>query len=243
MKKIITILSVGMAAMLSLTACLSTGVTSQGDTNARSHTVKIPEDPVAAAYKIAAYEKAGEYLYTTKAVNYGDAECEVKIYDDKYMKITYPQTGTSFFYYYNFYGDYLENSARKGIFGYAVLIANTAGISHTGVEEIVFRKQFFGGYKFKSKTDQILNDKKYQEGYITWNTYPAAKQPDVWHFLEFFQERDKKLSSKTDEVGNKKDLAGKVYYALTEMPGWKVTWDESAESETTPENSETKTEN
>ena len=234
MKKSISIISAVAALALSLTSCLSTG------TVASQRTVKIPEDPETAAHRIAAYEKNGEYLYTTKAINYGDAECEVKIYDDKYLRITYPQTGTSIYYYYKFYGDYLEYSDRKGIFGYLV------GITAPEVDEIVFRNQFFGGYKFKSKNDQILHDKKYQEGNITWNTYPAAKQPDVWHFLEFFQKRDKRLDSKTDEVGNKKDLAGKVYYALTEMPGWTATWDEEAEKSTentSPQsNSETKTE-
>ena len=225
MKKIIAIISTILMAALSLTSCLSTSGIAQ------SHTVKLPEDPVSAAYKIAAYEKSGEYLYSTKGINYGDAECEIKIYDDKYMRVHYPQTGMNFFYYYNFYGDYLEYSDRKGIFGYAVLIANTAGINHMEVAEIVFRNQFFGGYKFKSKNDQILHDKKYQDGHITWNTYPASQQPDVWHFLEFFQKRDKKLNSKTDAVGNKKDLAGTVYYALSEMPGWTASWDESAEAE------------
>ena len=212
MKKIIAILFVSLSLMLSLTSCLSTGVTSQ------YNTVEVPVDPVESAYAVVAYEKSGDYLYSFKAVNYGNAECNVKIYDDKYMKITYPQTGASFFYYYKFYGDYLEYSEQKGIFGYAVSI-------QTGdVEEIVFRNMFFGGYKFKSIADQQMNDKRYAEGYITWNTYPAARQPANSQFLEFFLGRDTKLTSKTDEAGNRKDLAGTFYCAISEKPNWRVNW-------------------
>lgn len=228
MKKSVSIITLLAVVVLSFTSCLSTGVASQ------YNTVDVPVDPEEAAHAVVAYEKSGDYLYSFKAVNYGNAECNVKIYDDKYMKVTYPQTGTSFFYYYKFYGDYLEYSERKGIFGYTVSLT-------TGeVEEIVFRKMFFGGYKFRSIADQQTNDKRYAEGYITWNTYPAARQPDNSHFLEFFLVRDKKLSSTTDEVGNKRDLAGTVYCAISEKPNWKAKWELKSDI---PQNTTTSTTN
>lgn len=220
MKKTISIITILAMTAMSLMSCGTTGNV------ARNHTVEVPIDPVEGAKAIVAYEKSGDYLYSFKAVNYGNAECEVKIYDDKYMKITYPQTGASFFYYYKFYGDYLEYSERKGIFGYAVSL--TTG----GVEEIVFRNLFFGGYKFKSIADQQKNDKRYAEGYITWNTFPAARQPDYLYFLEFFQFRDKKLSSSKDTAGNKRDLAGTLYCAISEKPRWRANWTLKDEAQT-----------
>ncbi len=223
MKKSLSIITLVTLA-LSFISCVSTRPA------ASYHTVDVPIDPEDAAHAVVAYEKSGDYLYSFKAVNYGDAECLIKIYDDKLMRITYPQTGSSFFYYYKFYGDYLEHSARKGIFGYAVSIT-------TGeVNEIVFRKNFFGGYKFKSIADQQKNDKRYAEGHIIWNTYPAARQPDIYHYLEFFQFRDKKENSKMDAAGNKKDLAGMVYYALTEKPFFRAKWD--LKEEALPQESE-----
>lgn len=215
MKKIFTLLSVCVAVTLSLTSCLTT----QGAASSRA--IELPEDPIAAAHKIVAYEKSGEYRYTFTAVNWGDALCEVKIYDDLYMKVYYPQTDSSFYYYYKFIGDYLDSSLsneRLGIFGYAV------GITVSEVDEIVFRTPIHGGYKFKSRADQMSNDRKYQSGSITWNTFPAAKQPDNAYFLEFFERQDKKLTSKTDEAGNKKDIARRLYCAISEKPGFYGKW-------------------
>ena len=223
MKKTITFFAASMAVLLSLTSCFSTA-------GIASREIKLPEDPVAAAYKIADYEKNDTYLYTFTAVNYGDAVCEVKIYDDKYMRITYPQTNTSLYYYYKFTGDYLDKSLsnnRLGIFGYAV------GITVAEVDEIVFRNPIHGGYKFKSMSDQMSNDKKYAMGSITWNTFPVARQPDNSYFLEFFERQDKKLSSKTDAAGNKKDIARRLYCAISEKTGFNVTWDETSSSSTT----------
>lgn len=224
MKKTLSFITTLAMVAMSLMSCASTGgLTSM-------NTVQLPETALTAANKILNYEKNGDYLYSFRAVNYGNAECEVKIYDDKYMKITYPQTGSSFYYYYNFTGDYLEHSERKGIFGYAV------EINRNKVEEILFRNRFFGGYKFTSQYDQIMHDKRYSEGYITWNEYPEARMPDINYFLEFFQFTDKKLMSKTDEVGNKKDLAAKFYYTLSDKTGRNVTWkvkDETTTNATT----------
>ena len=213
MKKLIAILTALIT--FALTSCISTGVTST------SHMVEVPESPEVAAQKIVNYEKNGDYLYSFKAVNWGNAECEVKIYDDKYMKVTYPQTGKHSFYYYKFCGDYLDNSKRLGVFGYA------ANITTNEVEEIVFRLPIIGGYKFKSLSDNAKNNKRHLSGEITHNTYPAAREVDAWHYLEFFMERDKKLSSTTDEVGNKRDIAQKLYYAMTEKPGWRATFKEN----------------
>ncbi|MDY6397761.1 MAG: hypothetical protein SPL22_08510 [Treponema sp.] len=220
MKKILSFITTLAMTAMSLMSCASTNPA------VAYNIVDVPVDPVEGAKAVVAYEKSGDYLYSFKAVNYGNAECEVKIYDDKYMKITYPQTGASFFYYYKFYGDYLEYSERKGIFGYAVSL--TTG----GVEEIVFRNLFFGGYKFKSISDQQKNDKRYVEGYITWNTFPAARQPDYLYFLEFFQFRDKKLSSSKDTAGNKRDLAGTLYCAISEKPRWRANWTLKDEAQT-----------
>ena len=220
MKKTISIITILAMTAMSLMSCASTNPA------VAYNIVDVPVAPVEGAKAVVAYEKSGDYLYSFKAVNYGNAECEVKIYDDKYMKITYPQTGASFFYYYKFYGDYLEYSERKGIFGYAVSL--TTG----GVEEIVFRNLFFGGYKFKSISDQQKNDKRYAEGYITWNTFPAARQPDSLYFLEFFQFRDKKLTSSKDTAGNKRDLAGTLYCAISEKPRWRANWTLKDEAQT-----------
>ncbi|MBQ3670153.1 MAG: hypothetical protein IJR39_07090 [Treponema sp.] len=225
MKKLIPLITAFIT--LALTSCLSTGGA------ASSHTVELPEDPVTAAHKIVAYEKEGTYLYTFKAVNWGDAVCEVKIYDDKYMKVTYPQSETPLYYYYKFYGDYLDGSKRIGVFGMAV------GITVAEVDEIVFRLPIIGGYKFKSLADNAKNNKRYLSGEITHNTYPAAKQPDVWHFLEFFESLDKQFVSVTDEVGNKKDIAKTLYCALTEKTGWTATWSENKESTVMGETNET----
>lgn len=225
-KKFSIIMTLAILAM-SLTSCVSTNPA------VAYNTVDVPIDPAEGAKAVVAYEKSGDYLFSFKAVNYGNAECIVKIYDDKYMKVTYPQTGASFFYYYKFYGDYLEHSERKGIFGYAVSLM-------TGrVEEIVFRNTFHGAYKFKSISDQQKNDRRYAQGYITWNTFPAARQPDNLYFLEFFQFRDKELSSTTDTAGNKRDLAGTLYCAISEKPTWRVNWtikDESTTEKTTETN-------
>ena len=229
MKKIITFLSVSMAVMLSLTSCMSTqGVSS-------SRTIVLPESTAAAAKRISEYERNDQYRYSFTATNWGDALCEVKIYDDKYMRVYYPQTDTAIYYYYKFYGDYLDSSLsndRLGIFGYAV------GITAAEVDEIVFRNPIHGGYKFKSRADQMRNDKKYQSGCITWNTFPEARQRDNEYFLEFFERQDRKLTSKTDEVGNKKDIARRLYCAISEKTGFSVTWDEEPEepqAESVPE--------
>lgn len=223
MKKFLSrtaVLAVISAAALNLVSCVTTAGSS-------SRAIELPEDPVTAAHRIVAYEKSDTYLYTFTAINYGDAVCNVKIYDDKYMKVTYPQTGTSLYYYYKFTGDYLDKTLsndRLGIFGYAV------GITVAEVDEIVFRNPIHGGYKFKSISDQMHNDKKYASGNITWNTFPAARQPDVWYFLEFFEKQDKKLSSKTDEAGNKKDIARRLFCAISEKPGFYGTWSGETEA-------------
>jgi hypothetical protein len=96
MKKTLSFITTLAMVAMSLMSCASTNPA------VAYNIVDVPVDPVEGAKAVVAYEKSGDYLYSFKAVNYGNAECEVKIYDDKYMKITYPQTGASFFYYYKF---------------------------------------------------------------------------------------------------------------------------------------------
>jgi len=210
-----TLSTIGILALAAMTlaSCLLTG------NAAAERTVTLPEPPEEAARKIIAYEKSGNYLYSFMAMNWGDVLCEFKIYDDQYMRIYYPQTDMRRYYYYRLYGDYLEHGERKGVFGQAI------GIDHSEVSEILFRNRFFGAYKFKSQHDQMVNDRRYAQGYITWNTYPAARQPGTAHFLEYFLPMDRELRSSTDEVGNKRDIAGILYYALSEKAGFTVTWD------------------
>ena len=198
--------------LISVYAVIFTSCLSLDSLSPAPRVVEFPETDEATAEKLVAYEKAKDYRYSFTAVNYGNAEAQVVIYDDKYMKITYPEIEKPFFYYYKFTGDYLDHmlsNKRLGIFGYA------ANLITGDVVEIVFRNPIHGGYKFKSIRDAKYNDKSYASGNITWNSIPEATISGTEYYLEFFESRDKKLSSKTDEFGNKKDLAGKLYFSVS----------------------------
>lgn len=108
MKKIATFVLAALASF-ALTSCLSTNMKNHG-------AFELPESPKEAMERVAAYEKADDYLYKFKAVNWGGAECEVTLYDERYMKVVYPQIETPFFYCYKFVGDCLDYSERKGVF-------------------------------------------------------------------------------------------------------------------------------
>lgn len=172
-----------------------------------------PEPEQAMVDKVIALKKAKQYKYSFKAVNYGNAVCEIQILDDNYLEVYYPETKQRFFYYYKFTGDYYDsslNNKRIGIFGYV------KSFEDDSIKEIVFKNNSHGGYKFKSLHDEMKNDKKYQTGAITFNAFPDKKMPETSYFLYYFEEKDKKSTSVTDEVGNKKDLAGTIYWSLAD---------------------------
>ena len=187
----------------------------------KGKTIEVPETFDEAFKKIAHYEKNNEYYYKFTAINFGDATCEVKIYDQNYMLVYQPETKQGHYYYFIFNGDYINsklNNKRSGIFGYAVdLITNE-------VFEIVFCNKFTGGYKFKGINDDIQHDKSYSNGFITWNTFPDRKIPEPMYFLDFFEKKDKKMNDNHDEHGNYRDLAGQVYWAKTQAFGYKPTF-------------------
>ena len=203
--------------MLSIffTSCLTTNAIESTPSN----TIEIPVSLSKALHTIENHEEAQDYYFSFTAVNYGNVECQITIYDKQFMKMEQPETGAKHYYYYKFVGDYEEGLPhRSGIFGYAVDIETNA------VYEIVFRNMFFGAYKFKSIADHKKNDKRYESGYITWNRFPDRRIPEPLYFLDFFEKKDKKLTSKTDEYGHKKDLAAKVYWSRSEEYGYSVTF-------------------
>lgn len=181
---------------------------------AKPKQIAIPDTNENSSNVLIAHEKAKDYYFKFTAVNYGDAECEVTIYDKMYMRTYQPETKTFHFYYYKFIGDYEEGlPQRSGIFGYAVDL-------FTGeVYEIVFRNMFHGAYKFKSIVDHKKNDRRYASGTITWNEFPERKIPEPLYFLDFFERKDKKLNSNADEYGHKKDLAVKIYWSKSIIDG------------------------
>lgn len=208
MKKILitsTLLFIGFSVLL--TSCLSTGTVS-------NRTLTLPESPEAAARKIVELEKQGEYLYSFKAENYKGNLCKFYILDNQYLKIVYPdKPNEPLYYYYKLNGDYLDYSVRKGVFGHAI------GINVAEVDELLFRNNFVGGYKFSSRSDQISHDKKYQAGNITWNVPRDERKNDPSYFLDFFKQYDKV------SYDNKRDLAGTLYYTMSALQGFNVTWE------------------
>ena len=145
--------------------------------NAKEKQIVIPDSAENAVNVMVAHEKAKDYYFKFTAVNFGDAECEITIYDKMYMKMYQPETNAMHFYYYQFTGDYEEGlPQRSGIFGYAI------DISNGDVYEIVFRNMFLGAYKFKSISDQKKNDRRYASGTITWNQFPERKIPEPLYF-------------------------------------------------------------
>lgn len=190
------------------TSCLSTKAIS-------NRTLKLPESPEDAARKIEEHEKQGEYLYSFKAENYKGNLCKFYILDNQYLKIVYPdKINEPVYYYYKLNGDYLEYSERRGVFGHAI------GINVAEVCEILFRNNFTGGYKFSSHSDQISHDKKYQAGNVTWNVPRDERKNDTSYFLSFFRPYDKV------SYDNEKDLAGTLYYTMSQLQGFNVTWEE-----------------
>ena len=202
-KKIATFVLAALASF-ALTSCLTTNMKNHG-------AFELSESPKEAMERVVAYEKADDYLYKFKAVNWGGAECEVTLYDERYMKVVYPQIETPFFYCYKFVGDCLDYSERKGVFGHAVNFT-------TGkIEEFVFRSNFHGGYKFKSIADDMAHDKKWKDGRITWETNShEAREQGIQHYIYFFAARDKTLDSKRNSAGGKRDIAGTLYFSLAE---------------------------
>ena len=201
------------AVSLFFTSCLST--TQTADTY--SNKIIIPDTTSNAVKTIAGHEKALDYYFKFNVINYGNAICEITIYDKMYMKMEQPETGAKHYYYYKFTGDLQEGfPQRSGIFGYACDIENG------DVYEIVFKNNFVGGYKFRSISDYKKNDRRYADGYITWNKFADARIPEPLYFLDFFEKKDKKLTSRTDEYGHKKDLAEKVYWSKSLMEGYKA---------------------
>ena len=207
MKKLITLITT-----ILLTFSLNASI--------KGKSIEIPDSFDDAFQKIAHYEKKNEYYYKFTAINFGDATCEVKIYDQNYMLVYQPETKKGHYYYCIFTGDYISSSSNKrsGIFGYAVdMITNE-------VFEVVFCNKFFGGYKFKSINDDIQHDKNYANGLVTWNTFPDRKMPEPMYFLDFFEKKDKKLNDNHDDYGNYRDLAGQVYWAKNQVFGYKPTF-------------------
>lgn len=208
MKKtyISTLFFIGLSMIF--TSCLSTKAVS-------NRTLTLPESPEAAARKILELEKQGEYLYSFKAENYKGNLCKFYILDNQYLKIVYPdEPSEPLYYYYKLNGDYLEYSERKGVFGHAI------GINVAEVCELLFRNNFNGGYKFSSHSDQISHDKKYQAGNVTWNVPRDERKNDTSYFLSFFRPYDK------ISYDNEKDLAGTLYYTMSQLQGFNVTWEE-----------------
>lgn len=205
MKKLlfITILFFGFSLF---TSCLSTKTSNRN--------LYLPESPESAARKIVELENNEKYLYSFKAENYKGSICKFYILDSQYMKIVYPDKNEPVYYYYRFYGDYLEHSNRKGIFGHAI------GINVAEVDELLFRNNFIGGYKFSSKSDQISHDPKYESGRVTWNVPTDERKNDISYFLSFFDKYDK------TSYYNEKDLAGTLYFTMTKLDGFTVTWEE-----------------
>lgn len=183
--------------------------------------IEVPESFESAYKKIAQHEKDNDYYFSFTAINFGDATCEVKIYDKQYMSVTQPETKAKHYYYYKFTGDYINaklNTKRSGVFGYAAdLITNE-------VFEIVFCNKFTGGYKFKSMNDDIQHDKSYGKGFVTWNKFPDRKMPEELYFLDFFEKKDKKMNDNQDGYGHYKDLAGTIYWAKSIATGYKTTF-------------------
>ena len=213
MKK--NIITLAAAITLLFTSCVTTNAVE----STTSKEIEIPVLLSKAIHTIEKHEEAEDYYFSFTAVNYGNAECMITIYDKQFMKMEQPETGAKHYYYYKFVGDYEEGlPKRSGIFGYAVDIETNA------VYEIVFRNMFHGAYKFKSIADQQKNDKRYAAGYITWNRFPDKKIPEPLYFLDFFERKDKKLISNADEYGHKKDIAAKVYWSRSEEYGYKVTF-------------------
>ena len=207
--KFISLFLIGFSILFS--SCLSTEIES-------NRNIAIPESPEEAAKKILELEEQGEYLYSFKAENHKGELCKFYILDNQYLKIVYPNNPDKpQYYYYKLYGDYLEYSERKGVFGHAV------GINVAEVNELLFRNNFIGGYKFSSRSDQISHDKKYRSGNVTWNIPRDERKNDISYFLSFFNHYDKKLN-------NKSDLAGTLYYTLSELQGFNVVWTEHEET-------------
>lgn len=210
MKKIYISILFFIGLSMIYTSCLSTRAVS-------NRTLKLPESPEAAARKIVELEKQDEYLYSFKAENYKGNLCKFYILDNQYLKVVYPdKPNEPVYYYYKLYGEYLEYNERKGVFGHAI------GINVSEVNELLFRNNFVGGYKFSSRSDQISHDKKYLSGNVTWNI-PIPKDDttyDTSYFLSFFKPYDKKLYS------NKRELAGILYYTMQNLQGFNVIWEE-----------------
>ncbi|MCR5252598.1 MAG: hypothetical protein K6C98_02660 [Treponema sp.] len=194
--------------LIILLACLTFSLNAAS----KVKTIEVPESFDSAFKKIAQHEKNKDYYYSFTAVNFGDATCEVKIYDKEYMTVFQPETKAKHYFYYKFIGDYINinlNTKRSGIFGYA------ANLLTNEVFEIVFCNNFHGGYKFKNINDDILHDVNYKNGFVTWNKYPERKCPEELYFLDFFERKDKKLNDNHDDFGNYKDLAGIIYWSKT----------------------------
>ncbi len=206
MKKIYIFTLFFIELSMILTSCISTRAVS-------NRTLTLPESPEAAARKISELEKQGEYLYSFKAENYKGNLCKFYILDNQYLKIVYPDKPCEpLYYYYKLNGDYLEYSERRGVFGHAI------GINVDEVCELLFRNNFTGGYKFSSQSDQISHDKKYQAGNVTWNVPKDKRKNENSYFLSFFKPYDKV------SYDNEKKLAGTLYYTMSKLQGFNITW-------------------
>lgn len=205
MKKIF-IFGVLFIFSLVFTSCLSVRTP-------QSHILTLPESPETAMSRIRELEENDEYIWSFKAEDFRGNKCKFYLLDTQYLRIEYPGTNIEpEYYYYKLYGNYLENSKRKGVYGHAI------NLSDLNSYEILFRNNFIGGYKFQSRSDQQSHDPKFQKGYVTWNYETASVRADMWNFLNFFQPFDR-------EIGNTRDLVGTLYYTKSKLTLFEVTWE------------------
>lgn len=63
------------------------------------------------------------------------------------------------------------------------------------------------------------------ESYIDFSVKTPENLPsNIVALLDILSDCDRKLSSSKDTVGNKRDLAGTLYCAISEKPRWRANW-------------------